>query len=145
MHLRHISKAEIGNPVLLALYSSRISAGFPSPAEEYIENALDLNELLISKPAATYLLKVEGDSMSGIGIYDGSILVVDKSIEANPGDVVVATVGGEFLVKTLIRSKSGKYRLRPEAEGYATIDIDEDSTIWGVVTWVLKKSNVRAY
>ena len=85
-------------------------AGFPSPAEQYLEPPLDLNKLLVKRPAATYFVRVQGDSMEGKGIYDGNLLVVDRSLDPRDGDVVIAAVDGEFTVKTL-RKKAGKVGL----------------------------------
>ena len=77
-----------------------VVAGFPSPAEQYLEPALDLNELLVKCPAATYFVRVQGDSMIGRGIHDGDLLVVDRSLDPRDGDVVIAAVDGDFTVKT---------------------------------------------
>ncbi len=85
-----------------------VVAGFPSPAEQYLEPPLDLNELLVKHPAATYFVRVQGDSMIGRGIYDGDILVVDRSLDPCDGDVVIAAVDGEFTVKTLSLSKGAR-------------------------------------
>jgi len=84
-----------------AKVSGSVVAGFPSPAEQYLEPPLDLNELLVKRPAATYFVRVEGDSMSGAGISDGDLLVVDRSLRPANGDVIIASVDGEFTVKTL--------------------------------------------
>ena len=84
-----------------AKISGSVVAGFPSPAEQYLEPPLDLNELLIKRPAATYFVRVEGDSMIGVGIHDGDILVVDRSLRPASGDVIIASVDGDFTVKTL--------------------------------------------
>ena len=85
------------------LLASRVEAGFPSPADDYVERSLDLNEELIQHPAATYFLRAGGCSMQGAGIHDGDLLIVDRSINAEPGMVVVAVVDGEFTVKRLAR------------------------------------------
>ena len=81
--------------------SGSVVAGFPSPAEQYLEPPLDLNELLVKRPAATYFVRVEGDSMVGAGIRDGDLLVVDRSLRPADGDVIIASVDGDFTVKTL--------------------------------------------
>ena len=80
---------------------ARCCAGFPSPAEQYLEPPLDLNELLVKRPAATYFVRVEGDSMIGAGIHDGDLLVVDRSLRPASGDIIIASVDGDFTVKTL--------------------------------------------
>ena len=84
-----------------AKVSGSVVAGFPSPAEQYLEPPLDLNELLVRRPAATYFVRVEGDSMVGAGISDGDLLVVDRSLRPADGDVIIASVDGDFTVKTL--------------------------------------------
>ena len=83
-----------------AKMSGTVAAGFPSPAEQYLEPPLDLNELLVKRPAATFFVRVSGDSMIGAGIHDGDILVVDRSLRPVSGDVIIASVDGEFTVKT---------------------------------------------
>jgi DNA polymerase V len=97
-----------------------VAAGFPSPAEQYLEPPLDLNEFLVKRPAATYFVRVEGDSMEGKGICDGDLLVVDRSLDPRDGDVVIAAVDGEFTVKTL-RKKNGKVGLQAENPKYPDI------------------------
>ena len=84
-----------------AKVSGSVVAGFPSPAEQYLEPPLDLNELLVKRPAATYFVRVQGDSMIGAGISDGDLLVVDRSMRPADGDVIIASVDGDFTVKTL--------------------------------------------
>lgn len=84
-----------------------VVAGFPSPAEQYAEPPLDLNELLVKRPAATFFVRVSGDSMIGEGIHDGDILVVDRSLRPASGDVIVASIDGEFTVKTYRKDKEG--------------------------------------
>lgn len=89
-----------------------VAAGFPSPAEQYQEPPLDLNELLVKRPAATFFVRVSGNSMVGRGIRDGDILVVDRSLRPESGDVVIASVDGDFTVKTYRRDRDG-VRLEP--------------------------------
>ena len=100
--------------------SGSVVAGFPSPAEQYLEPPLDLNELLVKRPAATYFVRVEGDSMSGAGISDGDLLVVDRSLRPADGDVIIASVDGDFTVKTYRRDADG-VRLEPANPAYPTI------------------------
>lgn len=125
------------NPSILAvpLYASRISAGFASPADDHLENKLDLNHLLVPRPSATFMLKVEGDSMIGAGIYDGDLLIVDRSETAVNGSIVIAVVHGDLTVKRLKRDASGVW-LMPENPKYQPIAIGENSDfmIWGCVT-----------
>jgi len=117
-----------------------ISAGFPSPADDYLHEKLDLNKYLIKNPSSTFFVRVEGVSMTGAGIYDDDILVVDKSLEAQSGDVIVAVLEGEFTVKRFIR-KNGKFFLKPEHPSYQEIELNEDADfmVWGVVTNVIHK------
>lgn len=128
------------NPTILAipLFTSRISAGFASPADDHLENSLDLNQLLIPKPSATFMLKVDGDSMIGAGIHDGDLLIVDRSETAVNGSVVIAVVQGDLTVKRLKRDASGVW-LIPENPKFKPVQIDEtsDFLIWGCVTYVI--------
>ena len=112
--------AEAGDPrpLRLPLVLCRVRAGFPSPAEEYVEAGLDLNELLVKRPAATFFLRVEGDSMTGAGIHDGDLLVVDRAAEAGDGGVVVACVDGRMTIKRLRHGVNGEVRLEAEHPGY---------------------------
>ncbi len=122
----------------LPLYLSRIKAGFPSPAEDYLDRKLDLNEFLIKHPAATFFVKVKGDSMTGAGIHSGDILIVDRSIEAKDGKIVVAILNGEFTVKRFQQQKN-KISLVAENQQYKPIDITPgtDFEVWGVVVHVI--------
>lgn len=122
----------------LPFYQQTISAGFPSPAENDTEEELDLNELLVKHPAATFFLKVSGSSMIKAGIHHNDILVVDRSLEPTHGKVVIASVNGELTVKRLHR-EGNKIQLIAENEGYPPIDITEetDLRLWGVVTNVI--------
>lgn len=122
------------------LYLSSIRAGFPSPAEDYVDRPLDLHEHLVKDRAATFFLRASGDSMQGAGIYEGDLLVVDRSLEAANGRVVIAALDGELTVKRLVR-KGGRVLLVPENPDYPEIDISqrEHVTIWGVVTYAIHK------
>ena len=118
---------------------SRISAGFPSPADDYIENSLSLSELLIRNHLSTFLMKTSGDSMTDVGINDGDILVVDRSIEAKNRDIVIAILEGNLTVKRLLFKTNGLVVLKSENIAYKDIKIPEsaDLEIWGVVTSVI--------
>ncbi len=118
---------------------SRISAGFPSPADDYIENNLSLSELLIRNHLSTFLMKTSGDSMMDVGINDGDILVVDRSIEPKNRDIVIAILEGNLTVKRLIFKMNGLIVLKSENTSYKDIKIPEsaDLEIWGVVTSVI--------
>lgn len=122
------------------LLTSRVEAGFPSPADDHVERTLDLNEELITHPAATFFLRASGRSMQGAGIHDGDLLVVDRSVPSDEGTVVVAVVDGDFTVKRLRRTHGGMI-LAAEHPEYPSIPIgaETDVRIWGVVTWVLHR------
>jgi len=124
----------------LPLYSSKVSAGFPSPADDFVEKALDLNDLVIKHPQATFFVRVSGNSMINANIRDGDILIVDRAIEPKEGHIVIANVDGEFVLKR-IRKKNGKLYLFPENSDYNPIEIKEgmECEIWGVVTYVIHK------
>jgi len=122
----------------LPLFLEPVAAGFPSPAGDYIECRLDLNEYLIRHPSATFFVRVAGDSMTGAGIHSGDILIVDRSLEAVPGKVVVAALNGELTVKRLV-SLNGRYALKPENDSFSCLEIPEqaDFILWGVATSVI--------
>ena len=105
-----------------AKISGSVVAGFPSPAEQYQEPPLDLNELLVKRPAATYFVRVEGDSMEDEGIRHGDLLVVDRSLRPASGDVIIASLGGDFTVKRYRRDKDG-VRLEPANSRYPVIKL----------------------
>jgi DNA polymerase V len=127
------------------LYGCRVPAGFPSPADDYIEKELDANELLIANRAATYFVRVRGQSMRGCWIRDGDIAVVDCSITPRRGMIVVAVLDGEMLVKQLDLGPSGEPMLKPSNARYPTITVQEgqDFLIWGVVTWSLHRQALQ--
>lgn len=122
-------------PISLPLFGSRVPAGFPSPAADFTEGMLDLNEHLIRRPAATFFVRIIGDSMIGAGVHDGDLAIVDRSIEARSGHVVVAVINGELTVKTLVR-RGGTTYLEAANPAYRPIAVDDDAElqIWGVVT-----------
>jgi len=122
----------------LPLFSSKVSAGFPSPADDYVEKSLDLNELLVQNPAATFFARAEGESMINAGIFPNDILVVDRSLEPVTGKIVVCALNGELTVKRLVREHE-QWILKPENANYPDIPLLEDLelVIWGVVTRVI--------
>lgn len=125
--------------VKLPLYNCSVSAGFPSPADDYIDLKLDLNEYLIKRPSSTFLVRVSGQSMIKAGIHDGDLLTVDRSITPTEGKIVVAVINGECTVKR-IQYKNNILHLLPENDAYKPIIIKEFSDsvfIWGVVTNVI--------
>jgi DNA polymerase V len=117
---------------------SAVQAGFASAADDHIERHLDLNELVIKQPEATFFVRVQGDSMLEAGIQTGDILVVDRSREAIHGKIVIAVIDGEFTVKTLHIDKKGLF-LMASNKRYKPLKIDPESdfSIWGVVTYVI--------
>jgi DNA polymerase V len=122
----------------LPLYSCSVSAGFPSPAEDYVEGKLDLNQYLVKHPVATFFVRVTGDSMLGAGIHSGDLLIVDRSLEPKDGRVIIAVVDGELLVKRL-SMKSQKVMLLADNPQYPALTIHEamEFQVWGVVTNVI--------
>jgi DNA polymerase V len=125
--------------ISLPLFTSQVKAGFPSPAEEYIEAKLDLNSYLIPHPSSTYLVKIEGDSMIEAGIYSGDMAVVDRSLEPKHNDIVLAVVDGDITIKRLIRTKN-KVSLCAENSSFAPIEFshEQELTIWGVVVHTIR-------
>ena len=121
------------------LFLSTVSAGFPSPADDYLEANLDLNAFLVKKPAATFLVRVTGDSMIEAGISDGDILIVDRSITPQFGFIVIAVVNGEFTVKRFVQI-GGRPFLKPENKRLQPIDISriENFEISGVIVHAIK-------
>lgn len=128
-----ISK-ELSSESKIPLYTSRPSAGLPFLGDDSVEDALDLNELLISNPTATFFVRVEGDSMEGVGIFSGDVLVVDRSVVAKDGRIVVAAVYGEMVVKKLKKTTSGT-SLVSANDNYEPIILNDNDEcyIWGVV------------
>tara|TARA_B100001778_G_scaffold308296_1_gene288960 strand:+ start:288 stop:776 length:489 start_codon:yes stop_codon:yes gene_type:complete len=120
--------------IKLPLYSYKISAGFPSPADDHLEKNLDLNSHLIKHPAATFFVRVNGDSMINAGIHDNDILIVDRSLKPSHGKIVIAVVDGQMTVKRLYK-QSGKLILMPENKNFKPIEVTENMSIeiWGVV------------
>ncbi len=130
-----VVRAIVGKAVARPLFASRPAAGFPAPGDDEVERPLDLNDLLIDNPDATFFVRVEGDSMEGVGIFSGDILIVDRSVEPRSGHIVVAAVYGEMVVKRL-RVAGTTLLLTSENDAYEPIMVNEaeDCCIWGVVT-----------
>jgi DNA polymerase V len=124
----------------IPLFVSSVPAGFPSPAEDYQEHKLDLNNLLIKRPSSTFFVRVSGDSMTGAGIFDGDLLVVDRSLPAADRKIVIAVVNGEFTVKRLRRRGEGMV-LQPENPAFreTVIAPGMDFSVWGVVMYCIHK------
>ncbi len=133
--------AEEAPPLPLPILLANVQAGFPSSAEEGLDKTLDLNELLITHPAATFFVRVAGDSMQNAGIAPGDVLIVDRSLEASDNAIVIAVVNTEFTVKRLLR-REGRIYLSPENPAYPILEItpESDFQVWGVVTYVIHKA-----
>ena len=135
-----IYSSEVKTELSMPYFEDGISAGFPSPADDFLHGRLDLNEYLINNPSATYYVRVLGDSMTNAGIASGSLLIVDKSIEASNGKIVVAFLDKEFTVKRIKKIKNKIY-LKAENTGYEDIEITSEMNfeIFGVVTHSITK------
>ncbi len=122
----------------LPLFTSKVPAGFPSPADDHLEASIDLNQQYIEHPAATFFVRVKGYSMKGAGIHSGDMLIVDRSLEPKSGSIVIAVVNGELTVKRLILENQQVW-LKPENPDYEAMHITEgmDLHIWGVVAHVI--------
>ena len=121
----------------LPFYIHKVGAGFPSPATDYIEDDVDLNTHLIKNAPATFIIRVQGKSMTNVGIHDGDLLIVDRSIKPKNSSTVIANVNEELVVKTFIKGKNNNYL----ASGPSKIELSENPNviIWGVVTYVIHK------
>jgi len=130
--------ASLPKALPLPLFGGKVAAGFPSPADDYVDKTLDLNELLVQKPAATFFVRAQGESMLGAGIHPNDILVVDRSIEPVAGKIVVCALNGELTVKRLAWT-CGQWALKAENPDYPDIMLKDelDMVIWGVVTTVI--------
>ena len=122
-------------------YLHKAGAGFPSPATDYIEEDIDLNSHLITNAPATFIIRVQGKSMTNVGIYDGDLLIVDKSLNPKNFSTVIANVNEELVVKTLIKSKETNYLTSGSKETSDRINLTDNPEIiiWGVVTYVIHK------
>jgi DNA polymerase V len=129
----------------VCLFLSSVPAGFPSPATDYVDRNLDLNEFLIKNKPATFVIKVLGDSMVGAGIFSGDYLIVDRSLKAVSGKVILAIINGEFTVKRFLQ-KGREVVLAPENNKYPDLVIKEEDSfeVWGVVTYVIHNPNQGA-
>lgn len=137
MFVSFLGEAELKAKLSIPLFIEGVSAGFPSPAEDYIERTLDLNELCITHPSATFFVRVDGESMIGAGIHSGDILVVDKALTPKHGDIVIACVDGEYTVKELSLKPVGLLAHNP---AYPPIWLEGEHSleVFGVVTNVVR-------
>lgn len=134
--------AEPLSRLALPLFISKIPAGFPSPAGDYIEKDLDLNELMIENPAATFFARAQGYSMINAGILPGDILVINRALDPQPGSIVVCVLDNEFTVKRLVND-NGQWQLHAENPDYPPIELTEniEMQVWGVVTYAIHNVN----
>ncbi len=125
----------------IPFYLHKVGAGFPSPATDYIEDDIDLNSHLITNAPATFIIRVQGKSMTNVGIYDGDLLIVDKSLNPKNFSTVIANVNEELVVKTLIKSKETNYLTSGSKNRSDRINLTDNPEIiiWGVVTYVIHK------
>jgi DNA polymerase V len=138
-----IFRGEFDSRLEQPFVSGGIKAGFPSPAQDYMDDTMDLNSYLVRHPAATFYGKVKGDSMKDAGIDEGDILIIDKSLNPQSGDIIIAYLDGEFTMKFLDASHrdEGYIMLVPANDKYRPIRVDatDNFTVWGVVAWTIKK------
>lgn len=136
-----IFNSDVSSSVALPFADKGIQAGFPSPGQDYISESIDLNREIVKHPAATFYGRVEGDSMSGEGIESGDILVIDRSIEPDDGDLAVCCLDGDFTLKR-IKLEAGKAWLIPSNESFDPILVTPDNQleIWGIVTYTIKQN-----
>lgn len=139
--MEFIRPTELREIIVLPLFSDLVQCGFPSPAADYVEQRIDLNELLVTHPSSTYFVKAAGDSMIEAGISDGDLLVVDSSRTAEHGDIVIAAVEGEFTVKRLQLRPT--VQLNPMNSAYSPIVAGSEDTlhVFGVVTFIVKSAS----
>jgi len=140
-HMEFIRPAELREIIVPPLFSDLVQCGFPSPAADYVEQRIDLNELLVAHPSSTYFVKAAGDSMIEAGISDGDLLVVDSSRTAERGDIVIAAIEGEFTVKRLQLRPT--VQLNPMNSAYSPIVVGSEDTldVFGVVTFIVKSAS----
>lgn len=125
------------------LLARAVPAGFPSPADDYVEGCISLDDYLVRHKEATFFLKVAGHSMRGLGIFDGDLLVVDRALQATHESVVIAVLDNDFTVKQLLHTPTG-YVLHAAHPGYPDIALrpEQELTIWGVVRWAIHRVSV---
>lgn len=136
--MQKIYRPDLSTPLTCPLFMAPVEAGFPSPADDYVEGQLDLNKHLIKHPAATFFVRATGESMINAGIFPNDILIVDRSLEPADKKVVIAVINGELTVKRF-RKIDNRVFLMPENKEYTAIELsdDMDCEIWGVVVHVI--------
>lgn len=133
-------KPDLNSTIKLPFINHGVSAGFPSPAMDFMESSIDLNQVLVENPIATFYVQVDGNSMIDAGIHDKDLLVVDRSLEPRNNKIAICLLDGEFTVKR-IRLENNELFLMPENSSYQPIQVTEENQliIWGIVTYVIKK------
>lgn len=132
--------AEMREILSIPMFSDLVSCGFPSPAQDYIEKGIDLNELCISHPAVTYFVMATGMSMVDAGIYEGTLLVVDRGLKAKHGDIIIAAIGGEYTVKRLCTHPTMQLLpMNPDFPPIVLHNDGEELEIFGVVTFSINR------
>lgn len=141
MIIANLHKLAKATKIELPFIETIIPAGFPSPADDYLETTLDLNEKLINNPSSTYFAEISGTSMINAGIHDGDIIIVDKSLYPKDNSVVVCSIDGEFTLKRFKKNKNNKAYLIAENELFKPIELNDYNNfiIWGVVTYTIHK------
>jgi DNA polymerase V len=134
-------KVDYTRKIQIPFFTSKVPAGFPSPADDHLENRLDIVEYLIQQPDATFFISIVGNSMRDAGILSGDKAIVDRSKRASAGDIVLAVLDGEFTVKFLGKTKQGGAKLIPANPDYPIIEIKEEMEfeVWGVVVATFRK------
>jgi DNA polymerase V len=140
MYVHVVAAPDFSTPYACLLFLVPVSAGYPSPADDYLDGALDLNQHLIQHPTATFFVRVAGDSMQEAGIHSGDVLIVDRALPPSDGSVVIAVINGELTVKRLSK-RHGTLMLLPENQQYPPMPITETTAfeVWGVVTYVIHR------
>lgn len=127
---------------IIPLVGSSVVAGFPSPAEDFVEQGIDFNDVLVRHPASTFVVRVSGESMKDANIHSGDMVVVDKSLESKNGDIIIAVLDGDMTIKRFLKEPNGEVYLVPANSRFKPIKIDgeREFSVWGVVTWVIRKA-----
>ena len=140
MYVHVVAVPDVSTPYACLLCLVPVSAGYPSPADDYLDGSLDLNQHLIKHPTATFFVRVAGESMREAGIHSGDVLIVDRALTPTDGSVVIAVINGELTVKRLSKQR-GKLVMMPENQQYPPLPITETTAyeVWGVVTYVIHR------